>query len=207
MPSEKSARRDHSINHLSIRPVIYRFDEYLSRRYGIFEFSDDKDCILRLQQTCVHHRLSLPGRVIQAGSPVIEMHLMNDRIPKIPLDGTGMGWAAHTYRMFFHSLRLAAAYIKADQNLAKAQAFGGITSVFGPDPQDSGAKFIRQAGFTVMPYFRPMGSFGEFWENFYSWWLIWAYNPASVKGLGLTHMRRAEMWIEMGDFLSRYAEG
>ncbi len=200
----KPTRRERPARGIGLRPVIYRFDEFLSRRYGIYEFSDDKDCILRIQQTHAHHPLNIKGCIIQAGSLVIEIHLINDRIPKIPMDETGMAWAAHTRRLFFYSLRLAARYIQANAELAQAQALGGVTSVFTPDLQESGAKFIQQAGFMVTPYYRPMGWFGEFWENFYSWWIIWAYNPASLKSLELTHMRRTEMWIEMGEFLERY---
>ena len=189
-----------------MRPVIYRFDAYLCRRTGVFEFTDDIDCILRLQQTYARHNLTLPGCVVQAGSPVIQMHLWNERIPAIPEAGPDVAWAARTWRLFYHSLRLAAGYIQANPKMAQAQALGGETAVFSPDPQDSGAKFFDQLGFTVTPYHRPLGSFGEFWENFYSWWIMWAYNPASLKGLTISHMRRTEIWVEMEAFLTRFGE-
>ncbi len=197
-------KTDYRLGTIVLRPLIYRFDEFLCRCYGVYEFSDDKDCILRLQQATAAHTLTLPGCVIEVGAPVIEIHLSNERMPKIPEEGANMAWAAHAQRLFFHSLRLAAGHIKSSNELAKAQALGGVTAIFPPYQDDSGARFIEQAGFTIMPYYRPLGVFGEFWENFYSWVLIWTYNPASLKRLNLMRLRRSEFWMPMVEFLRRY---
>jgi hypothetical protein len=187
-----------------LRRVIYRFDAFLSRQYGIFPFSDDNDCILRLQKTHATHRLVLPGLVLEPGDTVVGFHLWNERMPPMPKGGASLAWAVHTRRLFFYSLRLAADAIRADEEMRQSRALGGATAIFTPEQKDNGAIFFKQAGFTVVPYYRPLGAFGEFWENFYSWWIIWAYNPGGLKGLGLGHMRRTEIWIAMGEFLERY---
>jgi hypothetical protein len=187
-----------------LRRVIYRFDAFLSRQYGIFPFSDDPDCILRLQKTHASHRLALSGLVLEPGDAVVGFHLWNERMPPMPKEGASLGWAAHTRRLFFYSLRLAADAIRADEEMRQSRALSGATSIFTPGLKDNGANFFKQAGFIVAPYYRPLGAFGEFWENFYSWWIIWAYNPGGLKGLGLGHMRRTEIWIAMGEFLERY---
>lgn len=191
-------------NGFGLRPLIFRFDAYLCRRTGVFEFTSDQNCILRLQQTVAAHDLTLPGCVLPAGSPVIQIHLWNEHIPAIAKAGPDVAWAAHTWRLFYRSLRLASGYIQASPALAHARAIGGETAVFTPGPQDSGAKFFDQLGFIVSPYHRPLGRFGEFWENFYSWWIMWAYNPASLKGVNMIRMQRSEIWMETGAFLARF---
>ena len=56
----------------------------------------------------------------------------------------------------------------------------------------------------ALPYRSPLGRFGEFWENFYAWWLMWAFNAASLRHRRLLHMRRAELWMSAVEFMSRY---
>jgi hypothetical protein len=59
-------------------------------------------------------------------------------------------------------------------------------------------------GFTVLPYHNPLGRFGEFWENFYTWWIMWTYNQASLRHRRLFRLVRAEVWMTMAELLSRY---
>jgi hypothetical protein len=59
-------------------------------------------------------------------------------------------------------------------------------------------------GFVVQPYHSPLGSFGEFWENFYSWAIMWAYNAVSLRQRHLLQLRRSEFWMSIADFLRRY---
>ena len=33
---------------------------------------------------------------------------------------------------------------------------------------DGGRLLLKRLGFEVLPYHRPAGAFGEFWENFYT---------------------------------------
>jgi len=63
---------------------------------------------------------------------------------------------------------------------------------------------LQRLGFTVIPYHRSLGAFGEFWENFYTWMLMWTYNPGSLRYRGLWGLRRAEIWMSAEEFLRRY---
>jgi len=63
---------------------------------------------------------------------------------------------------------------------------------------------MQRLGFMVLPYYRPFGAFGEFWENFYSWVLIWTYNPASMHNHHFLASRRAEIWMLADEFMKRY---
>ena len=65
---------------------------------------------------------------------------------------------------------------------------------------------IQHLGFTVLPCHRPLGAFGEFWENLFSWWLMWAYNPPSLKSRRFWRLQRTEIWMTTAEFFRRYGE-
>jgi hypothetical protein len=56
----------------------------------------------------------------------------------------------------------------------------------------------------VLPYHRPLGKFGEFWENFFSWWLMWTYNDASLHSREFWRLQRTEIWMTADEFIRRY---
>jgi hypothetical protein len=187
-----------------MRNAIYRLDGILCRHYEIFEFSHDQNCILRLQLTHAPHPINLHDTVVNAGEPIMELHLWNERLPLISSEDLSVSWASHTEHLFIHSLRLVATYISRSPHLVSVCAVGGVTSVIAPEAHTAGVKFMQNLGFTVLPYYRPAGRFGEFWENFYAWWLIWAYNPASLKHCQFFHMQRTEIWMSVDEFQTRY---
>jgi hypothetical protein len=83
-------------------------------------------------------------------------------------------------------------------------AVGGVCALISPHTHLAGVRLMERMGFTVRPCYRPLGRFGEFWENFYSWWIIWTYNPASLRGRRLDRLERMEIWMQADDFLHRY---
>ena len=76
-----------------MRALMRRIDAWMLRVLGIFEFSDDPECVLRLQITRAPHTLCLNGRVVNAGEPVLELHLWNEHIPPLPPSGPDLAWA------------------------------------------------------------------------------------------------------------------
>ncbi len=187
-----------------MRAVIRSFDRWLARRYGVFEFNQQPDCILRLQRTRAAHAMQLPEVSIQAGEPVLGLHLWNDHVPNLPATGPDLAWATHTVRLYLHSLHLVAAYVEDQPHLTRMRALVGVTSLFAPPDKPGEEHPMGKMGFTVVSYHSPLGGFGDFWENFYAWWIMWAYNPASVRGRNLFRLRRSEMWMSMQAFLHRY---
>ena len=76
--------------------------------------------------------------------------------------------------------------------------------LFAAGDGSSGERLFTRLGFTVFPYQSPLGRFGEFWENFYTWALMWAYNAVSLRQRQLLALDRTESWITSGEFLRRY---
>ncbi|UCC64001.1 MAG: hypothetical protein JSV36_02775 [Anaerolineae bacterium] len=64
-----------------MRTLIRCFDTLVRRACGVFEFSDDDGCVLRLQLKEAPHTLHLKDCAVEAGQPVLGLHLWNERLP------------------------------------------------------------------------------------------------------------------------------
>jgi hypothetical protein len=187
-----------------MRALIRRFDGWLRRALGVFEFCDAPDCLLRVRVTLAAHDLALPGWVVPKGEPLLELHLWNEHIPPQPPDGPDLAWAVQTQRKLAASFRILADQMPRDPRFAAVQAVGGITVLLMPGNDAGGERLFRQLGFSVFPYHSALGRFGEFWENLYSWWIMWTFNPVTLRHRRLIRLRRTEVWMSMEEFLSRY---
>jgi hypothetical protein len=189
---------------VTMHALIRHFDTLVRRANGVLEFCDDDECLLRLQVARAPHTLHLEGQVVEAGEAVLVLHLWNEHIPRLPQAGPDLAWAVQGYRMFIRSLRAVARQMQHDPRLAGVQAVGGVMALFGPTGNPDKAGLLQRLGFRVMPYHGPLGRFGEFWENFYSWWIMWTFNAVSLRHRRLVHLRRVEMWMTADRFLNRY---
>jgi hypothetical protein len=187
-----------------MRAMIRHFDAWLARRIGVFEFVADPACIARLQLTHAHRLINLSDCTVRTGDPVVILHLWNEHLPVIGPGGADLAWARQLQRSFTRSLQQAAAWISQHPEASQARAFGGMTGLFFSDGHSGGARWMERLGFALFPSPNPLGRFGIFWENFYSYALIWAYNPESLQQRSLLGLQRTEMWISMETFLKRY---
>lgn len=188
-----------------MRALIRRFDGLVRRASGVFEFCDETNCLLRLQVTHAPHDLRLSdGSEVQAGDPVLMLHLWNEHIPPMGPTGPDLAWAAKAYRMLLHSLHAAAWWLANEPRLADVRAIAGVTVLIAPGGERGGLRLMRWLGFDVFPYQGRLTRFGEFWENLYTWWLMWAFNAASLRHRQLLRLRRVEVWTSADAFLKRY---
>jgi hypothetical protein len=187
-----------------VQRLVFALDRYLSRTYGVFEYSHDPQCILRLSLGTAPHLLHVDDQVIEAGEPVLIMHLRNAQLMPVAQGGPDMAWARKMLGRYRLSLRYMAAYIASHDELAGVRAIGGDTSLFLGGEHGSGKKMMQAMGFTLFPYHNRLGSFGEFWENFYGWMLMWAYNPDSLSYRKLWSLKRTEFWVSRDALLRRF---
>lgn len=89
-------------------------------------------------------------------------------------------------------------------SMQELQAVGGVTAHIRLEQANGGRSMLEHLGFTIFPYRRPLGGFGEFWENFYTWWLMWTFNPASTLRRKLWDLQRTEFWTTKDEFLQSY---
>jgi YkoP domain len=186
-----------------LRRIIRSFDDFLRRQIGVFEFPDEPDGILRGQFSAAAQNMIRNGRRIAAGSSILNIHIWNEHVPPIPQGGPDLAWAAKTYIPLMASFRKLARRLKNDPAYARVEAISGETVLVRDDAGSVNRLFAR-LGFSILPYHNPLGRFGEFWENFYTWWIMWAFNQVSLRNRRLLRMRRNEIWISREDFLRRY---
>lgn len=188
-----------------MRALLHAFDRLLARLYGVYEFTDDPDCLFRLSVTHLSRPLPLNGQTIAAGAEVLIIHFWNERLPQIPKEGATFAQAVRFQRQIIKSLQAVAAEIQHDPHLARVQAVGGVTALTTQDESNSAARLFRRLGFTVLPYHNRLGRFGLFWENLYSWLLMWAYNETSLRHRPLFQLVRSNVWMPIEKYQARYA--
>jgi len=135
---------------------------------------------------------------------MLELHLWNDHLPLPPAEGPDLAWGLRIGRMWMHSLRCVGRYLRRNPRLSGAHAIGGVTVLLFAGDHAGGLRLMERSGFTVVPHRNPLGRLGEFWQNLYAWGLMWAFNPASVRGRRLLSLRQAEIWMLADEFLRRY---
>jgi len=186
-----------------MRRIIRAFDAFLARALGVFEFTQEPDCLLRLQRSALRHSLELPDSRFPENTPVLAFHLWNERVPPLPSGGPAFSWALRVTHQLALSFRMIASHLAAEPEADRPRAVGGVT-VLG-SASGSTADVLAHLGFHAVAYRNPLGRFGEWWENAYTWALMWAYNPASLHGKRLGQLRRTEYWMSTPAFLKRFA--
>jgi hypothetical protein len=188
-----------------VRTLIRLLDTFLRGRYGIFEFDQDSDCLLRIQVTNAAHPINFPSQTVKVGDPILVLHLWNEHLLAVSPDGIDLAWAKTMQRGFVKSLHSLSQYLQAHPELANICAVGGASALFYTGGHIAGVKFMNRLGFIVLPYHSPLGRFGDFWENFYSWMLIYAYNPGDLRYRNFWALQRTEIWMPADELIDRYA--
>lgn len=189
-----------------MRRLIRLLDRLLREQQGVFEYWDDPDCMFRAGTSRARHVISLPDGEIPAGAEVLQLHFWNEHMPQIPADGPNLTVAIRGQRMLIASLRAFARRIQGDPDLARGRAVGGVTVLFAAGDASGGEKLFQRLGFSVFPYQSSLGRFGEFWENLYTWALMWTFNAESLQQRHLLRLPRTEVWMSTGEFLARYGQ-
>lgn len=184
--------------------VIKEFDRFLRWSQGVYEFCEQPECILRLKRARAKKTVILSDKLIEKGEPILELHLWNEHIPELPSDGNQLLWASQMKNRLILTFQRLASLLVDDGSYNDIEALFGIT-VLAVDPATAEpiSLFLR-LGFEVTPYQNPLGSFGTFWENFYTWWIMWAFNKESLRKRNLFNLRRSEIWVSKEKFISRY---
>lgn len=189
-----------------LRAGIRLIDSLIRKSERSYEYCDDPDCVLRVQLTPCPHAATFGSMTIQEGEPVLALHVWNERMPPIPPGGADLQWALHLRRQVLHSFRKLAKVMQGNELYAPVRAIYGASVLFSSTSHTGGMRMMQSFGFTVLPYHSPLGKFGEFWENLFSWWLMYAYNTASMDTRKFWQLERTETWIDRDEFIRRYGE-
>lgn len=181
-------------------------DALLRSYYGIFEFTDDPACVLRvgLDQARAPVLLS-DGTHIAIGEPVGTLHFWNEHLPRYSEKGPDLGWACAVRDRLNYSLRAFSEYIEREPTWHEVRAICAETAL----PARLGAlqigRVFKRYGFESIPAedsFRArLHGLGE---CFVMWGLTRAFNPAALPRQPFLR-DRYEMWISRYGLLARYA--
>jgi hypothetical protein len=176
--------------------LVVAIDRRQRRRLGIWEFSDDPACILRLGLAVARARVELAdGTVVQPGERVGVVHLWNERMPQIPPAGPGLAWAKAFNRRLLHSFRLLARYVATAPALEDIHAFGGqLCLAYSPGV----IRWLRRLGleiFDPVPLHGPIERTVDLGARLWVWLLRRAFNPASARHLRLSDLQRRPAWF------------
>ncbi len=203
------------------RPVIRLVDLTLQRVYGLWYFSREPDCILRLSWThAADGHAFADGTVVRPGDRLLIIHIWNERLPRMGPAGPDLAWGRAFYLRTVRSLHYLAAYAESAPELAGGESFWGEMAFLHADAEERLCSLLGALGFEVvrlsyegslrgrcprvLQIATSRGRWYEFWANFYSWLLIWLYNPASLKGKSLFDLRRYELWLSRRTLLAKY---
>ncbi len=187
-----------------MRAGVKFIDSLIRKADNVFEFCEDPSCILRLQLMPSPHAMTMGEMQIRKGETLLVLHVWNERVPKIPSGGADLEWALGLRRELIHSLQAVAAEIQGDSRYDLVRAIYGASILFSSASHTGGMRLMKSLGFTIQPYHNPLGKFGVFWENLFSWWLMWAFNDVSMESREFRLLERTEIWITKQDFIRRY---
>jgi hypothetical protein len=187
-----------------MRALARFIDSILRNRNGVYEFTDDTECIFRIQLRQAAREVNIQGQKISKGDPLLGIHIWNEHMPKLPPDGADLQWALQSHRLLNHSFRLIAREMQSDEKYASMRALYGTSALLSFNDHIGGMRMMQRFGFTVLPYLPTRGRFGLFWQNFFSWWMMYTYNEVSLHTRDFWRLQRTEIWMLTDDFIYRY---
>jgi len=101
--------------------------------YGVYEFTDDPGCVLRVGLSQARASLSLSdGMRVEYGELVGTLHWWNEHLPWYSPKGPDLGWACAMRDHVLHSLRSLAAYVESESAWREIRALRGDAALSAP---------------------------------------------------------------------------
>jgi hypothetical protein len=134
-----------------LETAVFALDHWLCRRRGVFEYSLEPACIFRLEQRHADDTLVLAdGTCLQAGAPVLVLHLWNEHVPLMGRGGPTVAWAHKTSRAIRASLQELARYLTRRADLSDVRALYADMRVSGAEHAVRAARSMARYGFETV---------------------------------------------------------
>lgn len=191
------------------RRAVHAFDRFLRARMGIFEFSDDPDCLARIAIIPADADVRLAdGTTVRKGDRVIDLHFWNDRIPRMPERGFSLAWGAQVERRFVVSFRALAAYLDSRPELRDIVVIRAETAFSMRSGPARIERLMARWGFeshTPMAVSGLGARLHRFGADLLLAALTWAFNAGALRHTGLKR-RRDRFWMARRVLRQRYGE-
>lgn len=191
-----------------LRWLVDATDRLLRRIHGIIEFETHAGGLFRIELGQVEREILLSdGTHLHRGDLVIELHLWNEQVLPVPLEGIDLGWAVRIRRQMLTTLHRLALHLREDRRLDKVRAIRMQPADAGWRPDSSFARVLTKIGFEPAEDGAPEGGgLHRFLDDLWMWLLTWTHNPRLLKGRQFQRKRRA-FWISRPRFLALYGDG
>ena len=200
----RDTARQNAHDHVFLRNAIVFLDRVLRRALGIYEFSTNPGCLLRIAVGRVRNGTTLPdGACLHPSDTLIDLHFWNEHFEPLLAGKAHCSRARLICRHLELSMSLLAAYLIEHPEIGATMIHARVVMPLGHRV----AKFRAIAemyGFnvTISPV-RGMARAHDFCEDFLVRALLWAFNPGPSKRRQLG-LRRADLWIDRNTFVERY---
>ena len=181
-------------------------DGILRSYYGIYEFTDDTDCVLRVGLGRARAPVSLSDDTdVQFGDLVGTLHFWNEHLPRYSARGPDLGWACAVRDRVRYSLHAFSEYVEGEpawQNIRAIRTETALPARLGA-PQIM--RVFRRYGFEpVLTNSSLLARLHGLGECFVLWGLTRAFNPAALPRQPFLRDRH-ELWISRATLRMRYA--
>jgi hypothetical protein len=181
-------------------------DGILRSYYGIYEFTEDPNCVLRVGLSQARAPVSLSdGTDVQLGEFVGTLHFWNEHLPRYSASGPDLGWACALRDRVTYSLRAFSEYVEGEPGWRDVRAIRTETAL----PARLGApqiiRVFHRYGFERVATHRSLlARLHGLGECFVLWGLTRAFNPAALPRQPFLRDRH-ELWISRAALRLRYA--
>jgi hypothetical protein len=168
-----------------VEQAVFGIDRWLRQRQGVYEYSSDPFCVFRVQRAYAETDLLLSdGTRIATGDPVLNLHLWNEHVPPMRLQGATVAWAREATRRVDRSMRDLARHLKWTRALDDVVALRGDMRLGTPEQSSQLARLAAHYGFEpadengLDPTSRTVQRFAE---NVFIFLLVMATNPIALR--------------------------
>jgi hypothetical protein len=189
------------------RAGVRLIESILRAYYHVFEFTADPRAIVRLARSVSPRAVSLSdGARIPKGAALLVLHFRNEHLSLLLGGDASLETGLVFVRGARHTLRLLAEFLRAHREFDDVQALYGEFGFVQEARVEQVARMSARLGLDCVPCEKPGWDPRRFtfWENVYSWWMMWTYNPASLAGKSFGAMRRCEIWMSRARLTDRY---
>ena len=168
-----------------LRQTGLRIDDELRRRHGVREYSNDPQCVFRMQPDIARLDVTLTdGTVVRRGDRLVKIHLWNEQVPEIPGGGATLVWGRKMGRSMGRSLEQLSEFLAEHPEFDNAVAIRAEMAVATSGHTTQLLRIMEHFGFDVVPETGPISwkeQFHRWGENILGFLLVLAVNPVTAR--------------------------